>query len=43
MCNTFIIFSNSPNGLNEFIQNDKTGILFKSNKLDDLVKKLDYL
>ena len=39
MCNTFVISSNCPNGPKEFIQNDENGILFKSDKLDDLVKK----
>ena len=42
MCNTFVISSNCPNGPKEFIQNDENGILFKSDKLDDLVKKFDY-
>jgi len=42
MCNTFVISSNCPNGPKEFIQNDENGILFTSNKLDDLVKKFNY-
>lgn len=42
MCNTFIISSNCPNGPIEFIQKDKSGLLFESNRLDNLVKKFDY-
>ena len=35
-----IISSNCPNGPNEFLENNKCGLLFKNNSLDELKKTL---
>ena len=41
LCNLFIISSDCKNGPSEFLSNGKAGILFKSNKKDELKKSLE--
>ena len=40
MSNLFVISSDCPNGPKEFLQNGEAGLLFQSNKKNELTKKL---
>jgi glycosyltransferase involved in cell wall biosynthesis len=40
---TFILSSNCPNGPKDFLANNKGGILFASNNMDDFTKKFDFM
>jgi len=40
-CNLFVISSDCPNGPREFLENGEAGYLFRSNKKNELTKKLE--
>jgi len=42
LSNLFVISSDCPNGPSEFLNNGKSGILFKSNISGELEKSLDF-
>lgn len=41
LCNSFVISSDCPNGPREFLDNGKSGILFKSNIKNELLKSFE--